>query len=364
MSSLGKKALGIMAATSVVLMATTALAVPWFVEHSGHLVDTADHALSGSVDLTVRLYDVATGGSPLFTQDFPATPVVAGYYSVMLALDEIAQANLFTAGANQYLEIDIGGQVLTPRWTAAAMPWSYAGVDQSATATFATLAGIPTIVMRLGDVSSCPSVGDVLRWNGTAWSCAANSTAAPSFASLTGVPASIAALASLSCVDGNALKWSDGTGVWVCGNDSDGSDFSVPWANVTTNNLCVIAQIDTATCLSGDFLAATAGGWNCKSDQLQTQSGVDSVVTAAGSGLGGGGTGAVSLSIDDNVVFRRDTAATTTGAPQDPVYTNAAVLKVVNNDATTGAWKVGIAGTATAANQRKVGVIGLASGTT
>ena len=59
-------------------------AVPKTMSYQGYLTDVAGTPVSGSRSMTFRLYNVADGGSPLWSETQPAVELVNGIYQVTL----------------------------------------------------------------------------------------------------------------------------------------------------------------------------------------------------------------------------------------------------------------------------------------
>ena len=72
-----------------------------------------------------RIYGSITGADLLWSESWPAVVVRDGVFSVLLGSDgSPIPPGLFTGGASRYLEVEIEGEVLTPRQQLGAVGWS------------------------------------------------------------------------------------------------------------------------------------------------------------------------------------------------------------------------------------------------
>jgi hypothetical protein len=85
--------------------------------YQGRLTDTSIPA-SGSYSMEFRLFSVATGGTVIATQAHPNVSVTNGVFTVPLDF-----SNNFDGG-DRYLEIVVGGTVLTPRQQVRSTPYA------------------------------------------------------------------------------------------------------------------------------------------------------------------------------------------------------------------------------------------------
>ena len=111
-----------------------AFAVPAYLSHQGHILDSSNQPLSGVVDLTFTLYDSASGGSIVWDETLSVT-FDNGFYSVVLGTDTEAPilASYFD-GSDRYLGITMSGaEEMTPRFMVTSVPYAMrAGVATSA----------------------------------------------------------------------------------------------------------------------------------------------------------------------------------------------------------------------------------------
>jgi len=99
-----------------VALATTGIlaAVPIVISHQGRLLDSSDHPLTGTYTLTYSIYDVPTGGAPLWTEDHVGVSVVDGLFSVELGSTTPLSPDVLSgsgggATVTRYLQIQVSG---------------------------------------------------------------------------------------------------------------------------------------------------------------------------------------------------------------------------------------------------------------
>ncbi len=88
-------------------------AVPQTMNYQGYLTDASGVPVNGTVSMTFKLYDVASGGAELWTETQSTVSVSSGVYSVVLG-----SVNLITLSfdAQYYLGITVGSDAeMTPR---------------------------------------------------------------------------------------------------------------------------------------------------------------------------------------------------------------------------------------------------------
>lgn len=86
-------------------------AVPLLLTHQGRLLDATDSPVTGSRDITFRIYETETGGAPLWTETHTAVPINDGLYSVILGSSITISGDLVvtsgTLGTERFLEIEV-----------------------------------------------------------------------------------------------------------------------------------------------------------------------------------------------------------------------------------------------------------------
>jgi hypothetical protein len=108
----------------------------------GRLLRADGSPETAAQDLRFDLYTTLTGGSPIWFETYPATPVTNGYYAVVLGSKTPLPAAAFD-GRGLYLGVSIVGQSeLTPRLPVVSVPYALRADDSNrlegrAAATFA-----------------------------------------------------------------------------------------------------------------------------------------------------------------------------------------------------------------------------------
>jgi hypothetical protein len=125
-------------------------AIPRTFSYQGTLRDASGNLINGNRKITLRIYDVISGGTALFTEVFDPVVVRAGVFSVVVGDASVAiPATLFN-NERLFLGIAVGTDAeLTPRQRLHPVPWAM----QSSTAVSAVTAnnlaqggGVPNIV--------------------------------------------------------------------------------------------------------------------------------------------------------------------------------------------------------------------------
>jgi len=116
----------------VAILSTGAFAaVPLTMTHQGRLLDATDKPVNGFFDITYRIFEVPTGGSPLWTELHASVPVADGLFSALLGSTVPLSADVLGNGGGgggggalspRYLEVSVGGTTLTPRMQLSSVP--------------------------------------------------------------------------------------------------------------------------------------------------------------------------------------------------------------------------------------------------
>ena len=152
-----------------------ASAAPPTVKLQGSLADLSGQEATpadGTFGLTVRVYDAMTGGSELASFGPSSVEVRGGLYEIELPLTP----DVFD-GSVRYVEVEIDGEVLTPRIRIVSTPYALrASVAETAESVADgsvdgdALAPGAVSLVSLGIVCG---TGETLVYNGSAWTCAA-----------------------------------------------------------------------------------------------------------------------------------------------------------------------------------------------
>ena len=114
--------------TSCILASVLTAQGPQMFRYQGRILDN-DALVSGNLDFSFKLYDTPTGGTSLY-EDAATITVVDGLYSTMIGDDTTSGGDLGDALNNPavYLEIEVGGETLTPRERIVSVPYAMNGL--------------------------------------------------------------------------------------------------------------------------------------------------------------------------------------------------------------------------------------------
>jgi len=98
-------------------------AVPQTINYQGVLTNSAGVPVSDSVNMVVRLFDSVSGGTQLWSSSFNNVPVEDGVFSLSLGSNTALPADIFATNT-VWLEIEVGGEVQTPRQFLNAVPYA------------------------------------------------------------------------------------------------------------------------------------------------------------------------------------------------------------------------------------------------
>ena len=109
----------------VICFSLSAYGVPAYLSHQGRILDTEAQPLSGSADVTFRLYSSSTGGSALWTQTLTLT-FDNGFYSVVLGPGTPDLSSDLFDGAELYLGVTLSGvDEFVPRSKLSSVPYAF-----------------------------------------------------------------------------------------------------------------------------------------------------------------------------------------------------------------------------------------------
>jgi len=110
----------------VVCLAATGFAdVPHLVSYQGRLTEdgTGEPVPDGTYNITFRLFNVASGGSAIWSENYPAVDVSGGTYCVMLGSNTPFPTTVDFANP-YWLEVQVGATTLSPRYQLGASPYA------------------------------------------------------------------------------------------------------------------------------------------------------------------------------------------------------------------------------------------------
>ncbi|MCK4252176.1 hypothetical protein KAX97_12060, partial [candidate division WOR-3 bacterium] len=100
--------------------------VPKMLNYQGYLTDTEGIPIDAILDMRFRIYDVKTGGTPLWDEDTTGVSVERGIFNALLGSVDSIPASVFTTGTDRWLELILNvSDTLKPRTRITAMAYAY-----------------------------------------------------------------------------------------------------------------------------------------------------------------------------------------------------------------------------------------------
>lgn len=135
--------------------------VPRLLRYQGQAVDSNKVPLEGPYQLTFRLYEAATGGSPVWTEVQTSVAIQEGQFSVLLG--QVSSMNAIEWAAPGWLSVQVNDEAeLTPRQQITSVPLAIRSEVAERLTTPVTTSTISDDASRL-----VPS-GAVILWTSTA----------------------------------------------------------------------------------------------------------------------------------------------------------------------------------------------------
>jgi hypothetical protein len=93
------------------------------INYQGRLTDNVGVAVSDTVDMTFRIFEVLAGGTELWSETQNDVVVMAGIYEVLLGGVTELDASVFN-NSPLYLEVEVNGEALSPRARITSVPFA------------------------------------------------------------------------------------------------------------------------------------------------------------------------------------------------------------------------------------------------
>ena len=275
--------------------------VPHKLNYQGYLTNPSGAAINNAaLSLTFKLYTVASGGTELYSET-QSVIVINGIFNALIG--SVAPLTL-AFDQPYFIGISAGGDTeMTPRQPLAASPYAIRSASSESLAATALIAASNLPATQLLPTVAC-ATNQIPQWNGSAWICATVSSGSGSGtvsnvatgAGLTGGPISTtgtisiapggvtaAMLASNSCNSGQVLKWSGSA--WACAADNVGGSGTVtsvavgsglsggPITGAGTLSLTANQLLPTTACLASQIPKWDGSAWACAADATGGASG-------------------------------------------------------------------------------------------
>jgi hypothetical protein len=312
---------------AVLCLFAEAQAVPATVSFTGRL-STSNGPVSGNVNVVFSLFNQATNGTVMWTETRNGLMAINGLvYADLGALTTLDESVLLNAPL--FLEITVGGEILTPRLPLQSVPYSIRSEVANSADTLGTIApgDVVTAVNASGGITANRS-GNTVTLTGTGVAGTA--------------PISVMAgnVSLVTCAANQVYKMNSGGTAWACSADA-----GTTYTGATNGGINVSGTtIGLTTCANGQVLkaTATAGQWACANDTDTTNTYTN------GSGLTLTGT---TFATDNTVVARKDLAAGNQAFDTNVLFLDYTNNRVgVNNAAPSAGTALDVTGTVRATN--------------
>jgi hypothetical protein len=166
------------------LAAAAATTIPTAFSYQGTLRDASGNLVNGTVNLSLRLYGVVTGGNPLYSEDFANVNVRSGLFTVIVGDAQVLPASVFNTFP-LYIGIKVNNDAeMLPRQRMHPVPYAMQSSSAQNAVTADNLApggGVPNLV-TLGsggasEITFLPNNGKITNdANGLALTVGSNKT--------------------------------------------------------------------------------------------------------------------------------------------------------------------------------------------
>ncbi len=188
---MNKTLLASLVALLVFCTGTARAAPPATFSYSGFLSDSAGNPVASATTLTFRLYTAVTGGSPVFQEAISVVPGNDGYFSAVigaagtpLGVGEFQDARFMSVqyAAEAEMAPRIALTSVPSAFSALVVDWNGIGnrpdLNCGGATPFVTGVGqdgqLKCAATPSGSALACGN-GEVLKWNGSAWTCSSTS---------------------------------------------------------------------------------------------------------------------------------------------------------------------------------------------
>lgn len=135
---------------------------PRTLTYQGKLTDVGGIAITGTVDITFKIFNVASGGTALWTEAHTSVPVTNGLFDVTLGESTPMDIDF---DEQYWIELTVGTEPLSPREKMAAVPYAHRAVYADDGPTNWTLSGDDIYNNNSGNVgigTSSPDASAIL----------------------------------------------------------------------------------------------------------------------------------------------------------------------------------------------------------
>ncbi len=98
--------------------------IPQVLSYHGYL-ESNGSPVNGTKNMTFKIWDSQVGGQELWSETHSDVQVLNGHFSVTLGLSNPIPLDLFTGGAERWIEITVEGEVLSPRTQISSVGYGF-----------------------------------------------------------------------------------------------------------------------------------------------------------------------------------------------------------------------------------------------